>query len=111
MKRRWLVLAGLVLAGSLLSTTALAETLGYRAVLAPLNGSGVSGVMTFTVSGDQLTFQVDASGLEPYRAHGMQIRGFAGETTASLLPPSEAAGADGIMTLEEAQVYLGDRLL
>ena len=116
MKRGWFVLAGLAVIGALFSTTALAATsaadaVNYRAVLTPLNNSGVSGTMDFIVEGTQLNFHVEAYGLEAYRAHGMQIRGFSGATTDAALPPSSAAGADGIMTLEEAQVYLGDRLL
>lgn len=114
MKRRSFVLAVLLVTGTLLlSTSALAaDAVSYRAVLTPLNNSGVSGTMEFTVQGDQMSFHVDATGLEPDRAHGMQIRGFSGATTDAVLPPSSAAGADGIMTLDEAMVYLGvDKLL
>lgn len=97
---------------AMLSSIALGAPVKYRAVLQPLNGSGVSGQLLFTLDGDRLDLTMMASGLAPSTAHPMQIRGFWATGQDAVLPPASAAGPDGVMTLEEAMPYVGvDRLL
>lgn len=87
----------------------------WTATLAALNGSGVAGTVTVTLSGTQLQVQVQATGLEPNQIHAMHIHGRTGD--AGVAEDSGVAGAvrdvdaDGFVELAEARPVIGPPLL
>lgn len=92
----------------------VAQALSWQADIAPLNGSGVSGSATFTLDGDSLRVQVEATGLEP-GTHLMHIHG---RTDAQGGPlDSDPAGTardldgDGYVELGEGVPLYGQALL
>ncbi len=87
------------------------QALQYRVVLNPINDSGVSGEALLTLRGNQLTVQMSAEGLEPGVVHPQHIHGFDSAKADAVCSPPEAAGDDGVISLEESSAYTGPVLL
>lgn len=85
----------------------------WTATLQPLNGSGVSGTVTATLTGDQLQVQIQATGLEPNQIHPVHIHGLtdADGTTANSNLSANDADADGFLELAEGARSIGPALL
>jgi hypothetical protein len=77
----------------------------YIARLAPLNASGVSGVVNFQVTGATLLVNIDVTGLEPGRRHFQHVHGEPGVPAAC--PTAADANASGVITLTEAMTRIG----
>lgn len=85
----------------------------YTATWVPSSGSGVSGTTDFSLSGDQLTVHVRATGVEPGQIHPVHLHGFAGGRQSVLAPPDADTRGDSDSYLEsfESELYLGSPLL
>lgn len=83
----------------------------YTVDLNSLNSSGVSGTATLTVSGDELTVTITASGLTPDMLHPQHIHGFKDNKGNATCPPMSAAGDDGLLTLVDGLPFYGPVLL
>lgn len=84
------------------------ETTTYTAALDALNDSGVSGMATVTVEGDQLTVSIDAAGTVAEQVHAQHIHG--GTDGLSSTCPTMDADSDGngrISVSEGASSYGG----
>lgn len=72
-----------------------------------LNGSGVTGTVTLSITGDQLNIAANVTGLEPDQPHQMHIHGLTASGAAPLdsVPPSLGLDADkdGFLELREVQ--------
>ncbi|MGF1562283.1 MAG: DUF4394 domain-containing protein [Geminicoccaceae bacterium] len=82
----------------------------FTAEISELNNSGVSGLVTALLDGDQLTVKVDANGLEPGMPHAQHIHGAfdADGTVIDSTTPVPAQDTDGdgfIEVLEGATSY------
>jgi hypothetical protein len=77
----------------------------YVARIAPLNASGVSGVVNLQVMGATLTVSIDVTGLEPDHRHFQHVHGEAGVPAAC--PSPADANASGVITLTEATTRIG----
>ncbi len=117
MRRLCLAFVSALLLLSVSSTTVFAApplnetSLVYRARLQPINGLNMSGQFDFVVNGSTLWFREHVAGVEPGKAHGQQIRGFLSGRDA-VIPTPDIAGADGLISYDEATSTLGpDRLL
>ena len=76
----------------------------YQATLDSLNGSGASGNATVTVNGDQVTVNVESSGLAPNQPHAQHIH-IGGK---NVCPPASAdTNGDGITTVGEGAPFYG----
>jgi len=80
----------------------------YDVLFGSLNGSGVNGAAHLSLSGDQLTVHIQATGLEPDQEHMAHIHGNDGGQPAASCPTPAAAGDDGIISLEEGAPSYGD---
>lgn len=78
----------------------------FRVRLSPLNGSGVHGTATLTVTGENMVVQLQAVGHVPDLTHAQHIHGFTDGTDASC-PGPEVAGDDGVLTFEEGLPFYG----
>ena len=73
----------------------------YRADLASLNSSGVSGTAELTLSGDQLTVTITATGLEPNAPHPQHIHGAVdNKGNATCPPPAADVNGDGVVVVQ-----------
>lgn len=89
-----------------------AKTKMYTVDFTALNGSGVSGTAELTLSGDQLTVKVNATGLEPNMVHPQHIHGFIGNKANSTCPTAAAdTNGDGLVDLVEGLPSYGPVLL
>lgn len=77
----------------------------YRALLHPLNASGVSGTVQLDVTGSMLLVSIQARGLEPNREHYQHIHGNSGGTVGC--PSSAAADASGVLTVDQGLAVVG----
>ena len=82
----------------------------FHFMLAPLNGSGVSGSGTVTLDDGMLNVTFEAAGLEANQTHVHHIHGQP-EFQQSLCPTPEAAGDDGVLRLEEGLPIYGQVML
>lgn len=87
----------------------------WNVTLASLNGSGVGGTATLSLSADGLRVQLQVSGLEPGQPHAMHIHGL---STAFGVPldsepgtPALDADGDGFVELAEGRVTQGPPIL
>ncbi len=88
----------------------------YSATFTPLNsnvtGSDAAGNVTFTITGDQLTIQVTATGVPPDTEHWQHFHGFAeGDKHAACPSASEDANGDGIIDLIETEPVAGTTMV
>ena len=87
----------------------------YKAQLNPLNNSGVYGTATVMMKANgEFEVITDVQGLAPGMVHPQHIHGFVMENMAdknSVCPPPSAAGADGLLTLEEGQPFYGPHII
>lgn len=67
----------------------------FTASLAPLNDSGASGTATVTVTGNQATFNIQASGLEPNASHPQALHIGAQNVCP---PPTADTDGDGLIS-------------
>ena len=76
----------------------------YQATLDSLNNSGASGNATVTVNGDQVTVNIESSGLAPNQPHAQHIH-IGGK---NVCPPASAdTNGDGITTVGEGAPFYG----
>lgn len=107
--------ASAALALGTVSTSALAAT--FIADLAPLNGSGVTGTASFTLSDDltQLTVAIIASGLTPNMNHPGHIHGRftpSGQPRDSVSPTlAQDTDGDGFIEVAEGAAAYGPIIL
>ena len=101
-----------LLALALTAASLSAATMTYSGVFMPVNQSGVSGTVLLTLDGNNLTVQIDATGLEPNQMHPMHIHGRLDAMGNPLppLPPSDQDG-DGFIETPEAEPAIGPPLL
>jgi len=84
----------------------------YTVNLSELNNSGVSGTATLTLMGDKLEVHIQASGLEPDKAHPQHIHGFVENNKNSTCPTIAAdTNGDGLVDLVEGLPSYGPVLL
>lgn len=82
----------------------------FTVALAELNDSGVSGEVTLTVDGDELTVEIEASGLEADQTHPQHIHG--PEDGAATCPgPDADEDGDGTITVQEGAPAYGPVIL
>lgn len=97
--------AGLTLAMSL-SATALADNhvTSYTASLGQLNGSGASGTANVSLDGNQLTVQIEATGLAPGAPHAQHLH-LGGQNIC----PDDSAdeNGDGLIETPEGVPFYG----
>jgi hypothetical protein len=82
-----------------------ASTSHFAVALRPVNASGVSGTVRLDLTGNVLAIAVHASGLEPDQVHYQHIHGYPGSATAC--PSAAAAGAGGVITVEQGLAAVG----
>lgn len=104
-----------IISGTNGSDILLAEPQVATATFQAVNGSGVSGSVRVSISGDQLHIQADVNGLETGQAHQMQIHGLTatGHTPEDSVALSSGLDADhdGFIELHEAQSAAGPVLM
>lgn len=109
-------LAGIaVLLLGLLGTPAASpsgEITTYQAVLSPLNsdvnGGDVTGLATFTISGDDLTISISVDGVAPGISHLQHFHGFADSDQAATCPTmADDANGDGVLDIKETEPKAG----
>ncbi|RDV15025.1 hypothetical protein DXT99_12150 [Pontibacter diazotrophicus] len=87
----------------------------YKVQLNPLNNSGVTGTATVMMNEDgEFEVITDVMGLAPSMVHPQHIHGFVMENMAdkdAMCPPPSAAGADGLLTLEDGLPFYGPVLI
>jgi hypothetical protein len=84
----------------------------FVAELHPLNNSGVSGKATFKYKRDSdFLAQVHAKGLVPDMLHPQRIHGFDESSRDATCPPEDAAGDDGLLSLEDGLPFYGPVLV
>jgi Ca2+-binding RTX toxin-like protein len=87
----------------------------WVANLTPMNNSGVSGTATMSLSGGQLTVNLDLTGLTANQPHQAHIHGSSagGQAVQSIVAPPTTADAnnDGTVSQAEAQATAGPPIL
>lgn len=78
----------------------------YVADLATLNDSGAQGTATLTISGTQLTVEIDATGLSPNLPHAQHLHG-AFDREHVCPPPSADTDGDGFISVAEGVPFYG----
>src|ERR1700712_2526866 len=101
-----------------ISATAIpvaANAQSYTAVLSPLNGSNVNGIASLLLSGNFLTVQLDATGLEPNQVHLEHIHGLLDQSSLpidSRIPTlAQDTDHDNFIELDEGATTYGPILL
>jgi hypothetical protein len=94
------LLAGVALAA--LPAAAVAGTT-FQATLTPENGSGVTGTAQLSLTGDQLTYSVQAQGLTPNIFHQEHVHGFLNPVMSSVLPTLANADVNGNGMIEDIE--------
>jgi hypothetical protein len=91
-------------------TTPASQAQHYVVSLSQLNSSNVSGSGSLLLNGSKLQVKLTVSGLEPNQTHEISVRGL---SSGSASCPTAAADTnkDGVISLGEAQPYVGDVLL
>lgn len=85
-----------------------AKTKMYTADLAMLNESGVSGTAELTLTRNEITVTIQATGLEANMLHPQHIHGFLENKSNSTCPsPSADTNGDGIIDLGEGAPFYG----
>lgn len=85
-----------------------AKTKMYTADLSMLNESGVSGTAELTLTRNEITVKIQATGLEPNMLHPQHIHGFLENKRNSTCPsPSADTNEDGIIDLGEGAPFYG----
>ncbi|GAB3536727.1 hypothetical protein GCM10027443_27800 [Pontibacter brevis] len=91
------------------------QTKMYKVQLNPLNNSGVTGTATVMMKANgEFEVITDVTGLAPNMVHPQHIHGFVMEDMAdqdAVCPPPSAAGADGLLTLEDGLPFYGPVLI
>jgi len=102
-------------AGVALSAGAcLAASQTYTATFTPANNSGVTGTASVTLNGDELTYSVSATGLEPNKFHQEHIHGFLNPNDKpSQLPvlPRDDKNGNGMLDDLEGEAVIGGPIL
>jgi hypothetical protein len=97
------------LAGAGVATAPAAET--YRATLVPMNAKAthteVRGEARVTVSGSDVTFELNAQGLPPSMMHMAHLHGFDGDRNATCPGTQADVNNDGIVDLLETEPTSG----
>jgi hypothetical protein len=110
-----MVAAALVGAAVLATAPAQAAPMLYEAILAPLSGSGVSGLAKLSQDGNMLTVNITANGLTPNQTHVQHIHGrfdAAGNPMNSVTPTlAQDTDGDGFIELAEGQATYGPIIL
>lgn len=87
----------------------------FEVELHPLNNSGVKGTSSFTyIKGGNFQAEVNARNLAPGMVHPMHIHGFGFESEHpqdAVCPSMDAAGEDGLLTLEDGLPFYGPVLI
>ncbi|MDQ4143934.1 MAG: hypothetical protein M3198_09370, partial [Actinomycetota bacterium] len=79
----------------------------FRAELAPVNDSGVSGNAAVSVFQDEVRVAIDARGLTPNEVHPQRIHGFEGRE-ASCPDENDDTNGNGIVDAREAEAAYGE---
>lgn len=109
------IISAAIFAGA---STTQAAPITYRAALDPTNGSGVTGVINFSLDGDILTTTLQAIGL----ADGVHLLHVHGQDSAPgvpvntfppppPVPPNGDANNDGVVNTPEAKAVIGGVIL
>jgi hypothetical protein len=83
----------------------------YASNIYQLNNSGVDGYAFFSLEGDQLTVEVQATGLTPDEQHMMHIHGFEDGSVATCPTQDLDTDGDGEISLEEGVPAYGGVVL
>jgi hypothetical protein len=83
----------------------------YSATLAQLNSSGADGTVDVILDGNNLTVNVEASGLVADQPHPQHIHGKADGSNGTCPPASADADDNGIITVPEGAPFYGAILL
>ena len=79
----------------------------YEAQLRSLNGSGAEGMAVVSVDGNQVTLEIESTGLTPGAPHAQHFHGITAGTFASC-PPAEAdTDGDGLVSTPEGVPFYG----
>jgi len=92
------------------------ETTTYHATFSPLNsdanGGDVSGEAVITVSGDEMTIEIDIDGAAPTIQHWQHFHGFADSDQAATCPTmDDDANGDGYVDLIETEAKAGTTMV
>ncbi len=82
----------------------------YKSVATSINNSGSYAYTYYVFDDNKLTATVLAGGVTPNKAHPQHIHGFTDGSDA-VCPPASAAGADGLISLEEGAPFYGPVLV
>lgn len=105
MRTTFAVVTAALLLTFALAATAMAKGHAFTADLQALNDSGATGTATITVDGDQVTVEIEASGLTPGAPHAQHLH-IGGDNTC---PGADAdTDDDGLVTTPEGQPFYGD---
>ncbi|HYP08589.1 MAG TPA: hypothetical protein VER03_20305 [Bryobacteraceae bacterium] len=90
-----------------------AATMSYVAPILPVNGSGVTGMASFSlIDMTSLTVHILASGLEPNQIHPAHLHGKVGPGGILLPPaPPEDLDGDGYIETPEAELAVGPPII
>lgn len=81
----------------------------YQIQLAPLNDSGAAGTAVLTTEGNQLTVEVNATGLLPGQPHAQHVHGDTDLDQDYMCPtPAADADGDGVVSTAEGLPDYGD---
>ena len=98
--RRFVILFVVVLALAIPALAMARSGTTFRAQLHELNGSGVSGTLWVTQSGNTLTVTLEATGLEPVQSHLRHIHG-QGDGVSKCPTPAADANGNGLVEFAE----------
>lgn len=107
-------LLGLASGGFVAPAVAAAAT--FTAELSSLNtsttGSTASGEASFSISGDQLTIRVTATGVPPSMEHLQHFHGFAmGDQRSTCPVASSDVNGDGVVDIKETEALAGETMV
>ena len=89
-----------------------ATPMNYTALLAPENGSGVSGAASLTLNNNLLTVTINATGLEPNQVHMQHIHMLLDSSGHPMPPlPPVDLDHDGFIETPEAVQFVGPPVL
>lgn len=123
MKARTRALVATGVAGTLLGLAsggfvapAVAAAATFTAELSSLNtgttGSSASGEASFSITGDQLTIRVTATGVPPSMEHLQHFHGFAmGDQRSTCPVASSDVNGDGVVDIKETEALAGETMV